>query len=98
MGSVIAIDFDDTFTADPHFWATVIRLAQDLGHRVLCVTARRHTEENEALIADAFHDVDVVNVPTYFTSLAPKDWFMQVRGIKVDIWIDDNPKSITVGH
>lgn len=37
----IAIDFDDTFTADVNAWTAVIQTLQSFGHRVVCVSARR---------------------------------------------------------
>lgn len=38
----------------------------------------------------------VVNV--LLTNGAPKRWFMEQRGIKVDIWIDDEPMTIEYGR
>lgn len=87
----IAIDFDGTYSADPTLWDAFITHAKSRGHKVICVTARRETEENVA-------ECDVPGVLTYFTSLSPKDWYMRERGIVVDIWVDDDPKVIVHGH
>ena len=35
--------------------------------------------------------LDVPGVLTYFTNMAPKDWYMKQRGITVDVWCDDCP-------
>jgi hypothetical protein len=36
----ISIDYDGTYTRDPDFWNQVIRMAQQRGHEVKCVTMR----------------------------------------------------------
>jgi hypothetical protein len=93
----IAMDFDDTFTADPELWSAFIVTAQDRGHRVLCVTARRDTDENRQILTEYFeqHGVDV---PIIFCNLASKLHSMERRGTKVDIWIDDSPYAIVNGY
>lgn len=92
----IAIDYDDTFTADPQLWSTLINLAK-VNHRVVMVTARRDTEENNDLINT---DLDLWNcsLQIFFTNLSPKIWFMEKQDIDVDIWIDDNPQALVNGH
>jgi len=91
---LLAIDFDDTFTADPALWSAVIRLAKDGGHRVFCVSCRRETFENRAEMREALPE----GVPIFLTSFAPKEYFMGSRGHKVDVWIDDYPLSISEGR
>lgn len=93
---VIAIDFDDTFTADLVLWAAMIKLAQSRGHRVYCVTARRESEEHTELITEAFAEQGV-EVPIVFSNLGSKMWTMEQRGVKVDIWIDDAPFALVNG-
>ena len=94
---VLAIDFDDTFTADPELWAVFIRLAIHKGHRVYCVTARRNSDENIDLLNDTFaeHDLDI---PIVFSNLGSKMWTMEQRNVKVNIWIDDAPHALVHGH
>lgn len=93
----IAIDFDNTFTADPVMWSKFIRDARTAGHRVVCVTSRRQTTQNNTLLDEMFkrHGIEIA---TWFTSLASKTWYMQQVGVKVDIWIDDDPKTLVDGH
>lgn len=93
----IAIDYDDTYTADVKLWATFIRSALDLGHRVYCVTARRVDEESLDQINTSFRHWDCM-IPVIFTSMGSKLAAMKRRNIEVDIWIDDNPKAIIEGR
>lgn len=90
----IAIDFDDTFTADQTLWSAFIKCAQAQGHKVVCVTARRFDAESKA----EMYDVLPEHVPVYFTSLGSKLAYMEKQGVKVDIWCDDNPKALVHGH
>lgn len=90
---IIAIDYDGTYTADVELWDLFIRNARENSHEVHLVTCRRDTVENR-------EEVHVFGIPRHrhhFTGLAAKKWFMEQKGIKVDIWIDDNPDSITKG-
>jgi len=93
----IAIDFDDTLTADPRLWSLFINEAYTLGHYVICVTARRDTEENNEII-DQFMEEWGIDLPVYFTSLQSKVDYKKARGVQVDIWIDDDPKRCALGH
>lgn len=86
----IAIDFDETFTADVHLWRAFVALAQSLGHRVICVSARRnelaHRQELEHALPDG--------VPVLLSYDCPKRVYAADKGFDVDIWIDDMPESI----
>lgn len=89
---LIAIDYDGTYSADPALWDAFILSAKGRGHRVVCVTARRETEENVA-------ECDVPGVLTYFTGLAAKDWYMrEKRQMVVDVWVDNDPKAVVHGY
>lgn len=92
-----ALDFDDTFTACPELWTSFVKQAEELGHTVYIVTARRNTEENRQeireFLAGAGCDLQMV-----FSSLGSKIHAMKQRGIKVDIWIDDDPEKLVKGH
>ena len=93
---VIAIDFDGTLTADPPLWSEFIRQAREREHLVLLVTARRETEENYETI-DRVLDQHDCQIPVYFSNLGSKMELMERRGIKVDIWIDDDPRVLVRG-
>jgi hypothetical protein len=90
----IALDFDDTYTADPDMWDEFIRSARSCGHRVICVTCRHHTLENIAEVDKAMHPLVLA---TYFTGHSPKRWYMERNNVKVDIWIDDMPEYVVHG-
>jgi hypothetical protein len=94
---LIAIDFDDTLTADSKLWGDFIRSAKTLGHRVICVTARRDTDDNNESVRDWMisHGIEL---PVYFTSLESKVEHAKKIGLKVDIWIDDDPRRCALGH
>ena len=93
----IAMDFDDTFTADPQLWSRFIKDAKERGHRFYCVTARRDSAENIELINQWFDKYEC-QMPIVFANLASKVATMEKRGIKVDIWIDDAPFALVHGH
>jgi hypothetical protein len=93
----IGIDYDGTFTADPTSWSAMIRLFRGNGHRFFLVTARRETEENVVEINDML-DHWGCQMPIVFSSLGSKLYAVEKRGIKIDIWIDDDPDKLVRGH
>lgn len=93
----IAIDFDDTLTADPKLWLRFIQRALESGHRVILVTQRRSTDENIAII-DEYLAEHGFELSVYFTDLRSKLSVMEERGIRVDIWIDDDPSALVMGR
>ena len=86
----IAIDYDDTFTADPTAWAQVIQLLQSFGHRVICVSARRDTLEHRQELTCELPD----GVAVFLSYGTPKREYVKSYNMQVDIWIDDTPESI----
>ena len=94
---IIAIDFDNTFTAAPLLFSEFIKHAKALGHRCYIVTARRNTVEN-ADIVDGQLDLWDCQCPVIFSNLGSKITEMARRHIKVDIWIDDDPRKLVHGH
>jgi hypothetical protein len=93
---LIAIDFDETLTRDSQLWAQFIATAESLGHRCICITARRQTEDNIESI-DEWMRMHGVSLPVYFTGLASKVEHAKKIGLEVDIWIDDDPKRCAQG-
>ena len=88
----IALDFDDTYTADQQLWDEFARLATSRNHRVIVVTARRNTVENR----DVVRTTD--GLPVFFTGLKAKRWYLETTwNIRPDIWIDDQPDVIVNG-
>jgi hypothetical protein len=94
---LIAIDFDDTLTADSQLWLKFVESAKSLGHRVICITARRDTEDNNETI-DEWMTMHGVHLPVYFTGLSSKVEYAKKIGLKVDIWIDDQPRQCDLGY
>ena len=74
-----------------------IESAKKLGHRCICITARRQTEDNIEEI-DEWMQSHGIDMPVYFTGLASKVEHAKRIGLKVDIWIDDDPKRCALGH
>ena len=81
----ISLDYDGTYTRDPKRWDAFVKLMQDGGHEVVCVTMRYPTET-----------VEIPNVETIYTSREGKLFVCARRGISIDVWIDDMPKLITM--
>lgn len=86
----VAIDYDDTFTADVAAWSSVIRILQDAGHRVVCITARNGTDGNRREVTKAMPN----GVCVLFAYGYQKREFAVMNGVTVDIWIDDLPEAI----
>lgn len=86
----IAIDYDDTFTADVNAWSKVIEVLQLAGHDVVCISARRD-ELNQRRELEAALPKGVRVLLSYGD---PKQLYATSRGVNVDIWIDDCPEAI----
>ena len=93
---LIAIDFDDTLTADAKLWEKFIKDAKKYDHRVICITARRDTPDNSETVEN-WMVMHHIRLPVYFTSLESKVDYAARVGLKVDIWIDDDPKHCANG-
>ena len=90
--SLIALDYDDTFTADPVFWRAFIELAQAGGHKVIIATLRENNYGNPKEINDALGVGHLV--PIVFCNHRYKDEMCRKAGYTVDIWIDDMPEAV----
>jgi len=90
----IGLDFDDTYTRDPGMWDIIIPQMQARGHTVYCVTGRTPEEGRNVLVTLG----KVVGEDhCYFTSRQSKKNYMYANGIRIDVWIDDNPVLINTG-
>jgi len=94
----IAIDFDDTLTALPAIWNAFIKSCYAEGHTVYLITGRRDTDENRETIRDFLTEHDLPRLPIVFSELGSKIEACNRRGIKPDIWIDDDPVKLVHGH
>lgn len=86
----IAIDFDDTFTADVEFWTEWIYLARKYQHTVICVSARRDVIEHRQELRDSLP----AGIPVLLSYDQPKHDYAKAQGYDVDIWIDDCPEAV----
>ena len=85
---LIALDYDDTFTADREFWLEFIQLAKKYGHDVICATSRFNNSENRQQVKGE------LPIPVYFCDHNYKREMLAKAGRRVDVWIDDSPESI----
>ena len=86
---IIAFDYDDTFTRDPDAWTAALSAMKQAGHQIIGVTMR-YPEEARGMSMRYVALCDKL----FFTSRKAKWYFLQERGIKVDVWIDDSPHWI----
>lgn len=86
---VVAFDYDETISDNEMAWLLVMRLLEGKGYHCIVVTWRKPTEYPEDLkfLVDKGYKV-------YYTSRQAKQTYMESKGIKVSIWIDDNPFAI----
>ena len=84
----IAIDFDQTWTADPPAWLTFYHLMTLRGHTVIIITRRAGPS------SDMFRHSLPPNIPVVFCDNEFKQPIAIRHGYHVDIWIDDQPGTI----
>ena len=85
---IIAIDYDNTYTAAPDMWNETIKLFQSAGHTVICVTARPEVMGQPVL--DSVGKL----IPVIFAGAEWKREAAKKRGYNVNVWIDDSPEYI----
>lgn len=85
----IALDYDDTFTADPDLWMEFVASAKARGHEVTFVTFRYAGPYN----GDIEIDAQRMEIPIVFCGQKQKASCYQA-----DIWIDDRPEWIPVAE
>lgn len=87
----IALDYDDTYTADPLMWNWFVEQAEARGHEVFCVTARHGSmlEEVEFTLGRHLRPDHIISC---FNE--PKRKVCAERGVMIDVWIDDKPEMV----
>lgn len=94
--TVIALDFDCTFTSDIEFWRGFVESATKRGHTVLCVTGRTESPEKRQEVETIFGAATVARLGgIIFCNHTPKRPCAQAAGWAINIWIDDFPEAIT---
>lgn len=86
---LIALDYDDTYTADPILWDLFIEQAKQRGHEVFCVTMRYADKESQEVEENLGDKVDRI---IYTNRKAKKVVFRMQCGRNPDIWIEDTPE------
>lgn len=85
---IVAVDYDNTYTAAPELFEKLIKLFQEDGHTVICVTGRGLDMSKPVM--DSIGKL----IPCVFAGGEWKKDAAEKQGYKVDVWIDDNPSYI----
>ena len=86
---VVAFDFDETISDNEPLWLQVMLALEKGGYHVVVCTWRSpetYPEDLQFLVDKGFK--------VYYTSGHAKQAYMAKQGIKVAIWVDDNPFAI----
>jgi HK97 family phage portal protein len=90
----ISVDFDRTFAADPRLWGEFARQSAAAGNRIVMVSRRPDTPENQAEIAETLGDYHEAFEAVLLVGDRLKDDAARESGIEVDVWIDDSPQFV----
>ncbi|MEE9446057.1 MAG: hypothetical protein V3V19_10385 [Cocleimonas sp.] len=82
----VAIDWDNTISADKDFFLSLIKKLQQAGFTPFVCTLRAPDNENIKEIKDVLEETKIA---IYLTDGKPKRKFMKKLGIKVHLWMDD---------
>jgi hypothetical protein len=82
----IAIDWDNTISADQEYFKQLIRKFQVAGYTPFVCTLRAPDKDN---IKEICEILDEAEIPIYLTDGKPKRKYMKKLGVKVHLWIDD---------
>jgi len=82
----IAIDWDNTISADQDYFRRLIRRFQEAGYSPFVCTLRAPDKDN---IKEIIGILEEAEIPIYLTDGKPKRKYMRKLGVKVHLWIDD---------
>lgn len=88
------LDWDGTVNQAYALWAIWTREAIRAGHRVYVVTMRYASEVDDHMYRWCFNN-GVRQI--IYTDRGPKRPAAEKQGIKIDVWIDDNPRAVEEG-
>lgn len=91
-GLVIALDYHNTYSADPKFWDTFIYMCWMRKIDVYCVTHHTGEKQNDKLLDSIGKILDKDHI--IFTMGKAKEDYCKSIGLDIDIWIDNNPIHI----
>lgn len=87
----IALDYDGTYTNEPNMWLRFVLDAQSHGHNVYIVTMRYPSETNPLQFDERLR---ALGCRVIATSRKAKRPACQEAGVKIHIWVDDNPEAV----
>ncbi len=90
----ISVDFDRTFAADPALWGEFARQSAAAGNRVVMVSRRPDTPENQDHIAQTLGDYREAFDAVLLVGERLKDEAAREAGVEVDVWVDDSPQFV----
>ncbi len=82
----VAIDWDNTISADQEFFIELIKRLKAEGYIPFVCTLRAPDSENIKEIRSVLEET---NIAIYLTNGRPKRKYMKSLGVKVLLWIDD---------
>ena len=82
----VAIDWDNTISADKDFFLQLIKKLQEEGYNPFVCTLRAPDKDNIQEIKDVLEETKIA---IYLTDGKPKRKYMKKLGVKVHLWIDD---------
>jgi hypothetical protein len=88
----IALDYHNTYSADPKFWDTFIYMCWMRKFEVYCITHHTGEKQNEKLMDSIGKILDSDHI--IFTMGKAKENYCKSIGLDIDIWIDNNPIHI----
>lgn len=94
--TVVSLDFDGTATTDPELYKRMVAAYRERGHKVYIVTMRYPSETTvkEANGRSVQQEWGPLVDGIIATCRKAKKPFVAAMGIKIDIWIDDNPNAV----
>jgi len=90
----IAIDFDGTWTLDPWFWAFFAGACENDLHKLYIITRREPINDPRDLMSFRNKHNIPYSVEIYFASGQFKRHYAESIGLKIDVWIDDEPGTV----
>ena len=79
---LIAVDYDNTYSAAPQLWERFAAIAQEEGHRVVICTGRAFAPDVETTLQ------------IFCAGGQAKADYLAGEGLRPHVWVDDDPGSV----
>jgi hypothetical protein len=89
----IALDYHNTYSADPKFWDCFIYMCWMRKWEVFCITHHTGKKQNDKLLDSIGKILDKDHI-IFTMGEAKMDYIKEHHNIDIDIWIDNNPIHI----